>query len=74
MTVETTLIIVGFCLFCCYLVYRWQDAAVDKMADPPYQEPVKPDMVEQWVAATQAEPEPTPINPQAAWPFPHSKP
>ena len=95
MTVETTLIIVGFCLFACYLVFEWQKAAI-----PPYQEPVapEPDMVDQWVAATKAdtldnidnwnakvgdkiwykesaaEPEPTPLNPQAAWPFPHSKP
>lgn len=95
MTVETTLIIVGFCLFACYLVFEWQKAAI-----PPYQEPVapEPDLTQQWVTATQAdtldnidswnakvgdkiwykesaaEPESTPLNPQAAWPFPHSKP
>ena len=75
MTVETTLIIVGFCLFCCWLVYRWQEAVVDKAIPPaPEPYPVPMDMAEQWVAATQAEPEPTPLNPQAAWPFPHSKP
>ena len=53
MTIELAL---GICLaaaFACYLVYRWQLAAV-----PPYQEPVVEKL------------EPTPINPQAAWPFP----
>jgi hypothetical protein len=54
MTVEALLIIIGFCLFACYLVYKWQESVVD-MAVPPYQEPVKPDMAEQWVAATKAD-------------------
>jgi hypothetical protein len=70
MTIETLAIIIVFCLFCCYLVYRWQEAA---MAPPPYQEPVKPDMVEQWVEVNKEsldKLEPTPLNPQAAWPFP----
>ena len=49
MTIETTLIIIGFCLFACYLVFKWQESVVD-MAVPPYQEPVKPDMADQWVA------------------------
>ena len=49
MTIEALLIIVGLCLFACYLVYRWQESVVD-MAIPPYQEPVKPDMADQWVA------------------------
>lgn len=75
MTVEIALAIVVAAAFCCYLVWKWQEAAVD-MAVPPYQEPVKPDMVEQWVEATkQAEDklEPTALNPQAAWPFPTSR-
>ena len=64
MTIETLVIIIVFCLFCCYLVYRWQEAA---MAPPPYQEPVKDEPeVEAVVEAV----EPTAINPQAAWPFP----
>jgi hypothetical protein len=54
MTVEALLIIIGFCLFACYLVYRWQESVID-MAVPPYQEPVKPDMVDQWKAATKAD-------------------
>ena len=93
MTIEITLIILGLALAACYVVLEYQ-----KLAKPPYQEPVKPDMAEQWVAATKAdtldnidnwnakvgdkiwhkeaipELEPTPINPQAAWPFPHTKP
>jgi hypothetical protein len=93
MTIEITLIILGLALAACYVVLEYQ-----KLAKPPYQEPVKPDMAEQWKAATKAdtldnidnwnakvgdkiwhkeaipELEPTPINPQAAWPFPHTKP
>jgi hypothetical protein len=70
MTVEALLIIIGFCLFACYLVYKWQESVVD-MAVPPYQEPVKPDMAEQWVEVNkEAKLEATPLNPQAAWPFP----
>ena len=89
MTIEITLIIIGLALAACYIVLEYQ-----KLAKPPYQEPVKPDMVDQWKAATKAdtldnidnwnakvgdkiwhkeaipELEPTPINPQAAWPFP----
>jgi hypothetical protein len=89
MTIEIALIIIGLALAACYVVLEYQ-----KLAKPPYQEPVKPDMAEQWVAATKAdtldnidswnmkigdkiwhkeaaaELEPTPINPQAAWPFP----
>ena len=49
MTVEALLIIIGFCLFACFLVFKWQESVVD-MAVPPYQEPVKPDMADQWVA------------------------
>ena len=53
MTIEALLIIIGFCLFACYLVFKWQESVVD-MAVPPYQEPVKTeaDMVDQWVAAS----------------------
>jgi hypothetical protein len=47
MTIEALLIIIGLCLFACYFVLEYQKAAI-----PPYQEPVKPDMAEQWVAAT----------------------
>jgi hypothetical protein len=54
MTIEALLIIIGFCLFACYLVFKWQESVID-MAVPPYQEPVKPDMAEQWVAATKAD-------------------
>ena len=89
MTIEIALIILGLALAACYVVLEYQ-----KLAAPPYQEPVKPDMVDQWKAATKAdtldnidawnmkigdkiwhkeaipELESTPINPQAAWPFP----
>jgi hypothetical protein len=93
MTIEIAIILCAVAGIGCYLVYRWQTAVVD-MAIPPYQEPVKPDMAEQWKTATEAdtldnidswnakvgdkiwhkeaaaELEPTPINPQATWPFP----
>jgi hypothetical protein len=70
MTIETTLIIIGFCLFACYLVFEWQKAAV-----PPYQEPLKPEPDDGALTPSQLEQikdsvEPTAINPQAAWPFP----
>ena len=93
MTIEIALIILGLALAACYIVLEYQ-----KLATPPYQEPVKPDMVEQWKAVNKGETldnidkwnmkigdkiwykeaipelESTPINPQAAWPFPHTKP
>ena len=50
MTIEITLIILGLALAACYVVLEYQ-----KLAKPPYQEPVKPDMAEQWVAATKAD-------------------
>ena len=52
MTIEALLIIAGFCLFACYLVFEWQKAAI-----PPYQEPVppEPDLSEQWVQATKVD-------------------
>lgn len=40
MNIETVLAIAVGAGFACYLVYRWQEAAVD-MAVPPYQPPVK---------------------------------
>lgn len=58
MTVELALAICVGAAYACYLVWKWQEAAVD-MAVPPYQEPVQ-----------KTEPEPTPLNPKAAWPFP----
>jgi hypothetical protein len=104
MTIELLLIIIGLCLAACFLVFKWQESVVD-LAVPPYQEPVKPDMAEQWVATNKESldnidtwnakigdkiwykpdsgpltaaqvaqikdtVEPTPLNPQAAWPFP----
>ena len=66
MTVEIALAIVVAAGFCCYLVWKWQEAAVD-MAVPPYQEPVKTEAV---VGET---PEPVAITPTAAWPFPTSR-
>ena len=50
MTIEILLIILGLALAACYVVLEYQ-----KLAKPPYQEPVKPDMVEQWKAATKAD-------------------
>jgi hypothetical protein len=71
MTIEVLLIIIAVAIIACYLVFRWQDSVINT-AIPPYQEPVKPDMAEQWVAAaTSVKLEPTAINPQATWPFPH---
>ena len=70
MTIESLLIIVGLCLFCCYLVFEWQKAAV-----PPYQEPLEYPQDSGALTPAQLEQikdsvEPTAINPQAAWPFP----
>lgn len=60
MTVELALAIVVAAAFCCYLVWKWQEAAVDGgMAPEPYPVPVA-DKVEL----------DTPLNPKAAWPFP----
>lgn len=75
MTVESLLFIIGLCLFCCYFVFEYQKAKIQS-AIPPYQEPVtpEPDMATQWVAVNKEsldKLEPTPLNPQAAWPFPH---
>lgn len=69
MTIEALLIIVVFAAFCCYLVYRWQESAVDgNMAPPPYQEPVKAECPLGHTAVDKLEP--TILNPKAAWPFP----
>jgi hypothetical protein len=54
MTIEVLLIIIAVAIIACYLVFRWQDSVINT-AIPPYQEPVKPDMVEQWKAATKAD-------------------
>jgi len=77
MTIETAIILCVAAAFCCYLVYRWQSAAVD-MAIPPYQEPVgyKQDdgaLTESQLEQIKDTVEPTPLNPQAAWPFPTSQ-
>jgi hypothetical protein len=70
MTIETTLIIIAFCLAICYVVFEYQ-----KLAIPPYQKPVEypqddgaltPDQITQIKDSV----EPTPLNPKAAWPFP----
>lgn len=60
MTVEIALAIVVAAGFACYLVWKWQEAAVDNMADPPYQKPVE-----------DAADTPTIATTKAAWPFPH---
>ena len=63
MTAETIAVIIVAAIFCCFLVYRWQEAVVD-MAVPPYQPPVEPETPK---LETQ-------LNPKAAWPFPTEKP
>lgn len=71
MTIEIAIILFVAAAFCCYLVYRWQEAAVDS-AIPPAPEPYpvpKTDMADQWVAVNKEAA--TELNPQAAWPFPH---
>ena len=70
MTIETTLIILGLCIFACFLVFEWQKAAI-----PPYQEPVKYEQDDGPLTPSQLDQikdsvEPTPLNPKAAWPFP----
>ena len=70
MTIETVIIICIAAAFACYLVYRWQLAAV-----PPYQEPVKYEQDAGALTSAQIEQikdslKPTAINPKAAWPFP----
>ena len=70
MTIETTLIVLGLCLAACYIVLEYQ-----KLAKPPYQEPVKYPQDEGALTPAQVEQientlEPTPLNPKAAWPFP----
>ena len=70
MTIETTIILCIAAAFACYLVYRWQIAAV-----PPYQEPVGYKQDDGALTPAQLEQikdslKPTTINPKAAWPFP----
>jgi hypothetical protein len=59
MTLETAIAVAVGAAFACYLVYRWQEAVVDS-AIPPAPEPYPVPDAEQE----------TPLNPQAAWPFP----
>lgn len=59
MTVEFALAIVVGAAFCCYLVWKWQEAVVD-LADPPYQAPVEDAPVAK-------------EDVQATWPFPTSR-
>lgn len=54
MTIEFAAFIVVAAAYACYLVWKWQEAA---MAPPPYQEPLK----EAPVAKEEI---------QATWPFP----
>lgn len=80
MTVETVGIIIVLTAFACYLVFKWQAAA---MAIPPYQAPVKSvgcngdcnqgrDCVcFQRSCDMSVQEFDTPLNPKAAWPFPH---
>jgi len=70
MTIEITLIILGLALAACYIVLEYQ-----KLAKPPYQEPVEYPQDDGALASAQLEQikdsvEPTAINPKAAWPFP----
>lgn len=60
MQLETALAIVVGAAWACYLVWKWQEAA---MAPPPYQPPVQPVETEKTELDTQ-------LNPKAAWPFP----
>lgn len=79
MNTETLILLVVFAAFCCYLVYRWQEAIVD-MADPPYQSPVGKctqdcrqgrdctcfqQSCDQTVQEFDSK-----LNPKATWPFP----
>jgi hypothetical protein len=74
MTIEIALIILGLALAACYVVFEYQ-----KLANPPYQEPVKYEQDSGALTKAQLDQikdtvESTAINPQAAWPFPHTKP
>ena len=64
MTAETIAVIIVAAIFCCFLVYRWQEAAVDGgIAPEPYPVPEKLPTLE---VETQ-------LKAQAAWPFPVGK-
>jgi len=70
MTIEIALIILGLALAACYVVFEYQ-----KLATPPYQEPVKYPEDDGALTPAQLDQikdtlEPTPLNPKAAWPFP----
>lgn len=90
MTVEFALAIVVAAAFACYLVWKWQEAVVDMAVPPyqePVKDtPVIKESLDNmdnwnakigdkiWYKEAAAETEPTPLNPKAAWPFPHAKP
>lgn len=61
MTLEILLFIVLLAAFCCYIVYRWQEAVVNKVLD---------EQAPEAYPVPHEELDPTPLNPQAAWPFP----
>ncbi len=66
MTLEILLLHIAILAACWYMILEYP-----KLAIPPYQEPVKPDMPGQWKDGPKADTlEPTVLNPQAAWPFP----
>lgn len=74
MTIEIALIILGLALAACYVVLEYQ-----KLAKPPYQEPVGYEQDDGALTSAQLNQikdnlEPTVLNPQAAWPFPHTRP
>lgn len=71
MTVELLLCIIAACVAACYFVFEYQKAAI-----PPYQEPVNYEQDSGALTKAQLDQikdtlEPTPLNPKAAWPFPH---
>lgn len=82
MTLEIAIAIFVTAAFCCYLVYRWQEALVDSPAPPPYPPPVKCsgdcnqgrdcDCFQRSCDMTVEEFDATKLNPQATWPFPTS--
>lgn len=63
MNLESLLALILLVAFCCYLVYRWQQAVVDRVI-PPAPEPYP--VPHEELAST-------PLNPQAAWPFPQGR-
>lgn len=82
MTTETIAVIIVTAIFCCYLVYRWQEAVVGS-APEPYPVPVKCnqdcrqgrdcDCFQRSCDMSVEEFDGTKMNPTAAWPFPTSR-